>query len=82
VQREPLSQREREGPIAKQWEGEGDIYATRTAPSPFRATRSLPLPLGEGFQATASSTGATSTDTFIFWAPDPSTTPSIGAISP
>ena len=47
-----LSQREREGPIAKQWEGEGlrSFNDSRLAPSSSHALRHGPLllPMGEG----------------------------------
>ena len=61
-QTETLSQREREGPAAKRWEGEG-LHLRRsgrapcrpaghlTTPSPSHAARGpLPLPMGEGFE--------------------------------
>ncbi|HEV2569996.1 isoleucine--tRNA ligase [Sphingomonas sp.] len=41
----PLSQREREGPAAKRWEGEGDEALSSSPRSP---AASRPLPMGEG----------------------------------
>jgi isoleucyl-tRNA synthetase len=47
----PLSQREREGPAAQRWEGEGD---QALSPSPRSPAASRPLPVGEGtLRATA-----------------------------
>jgi hypothetical protein len=46
----PLPLRERKGPIAEQWEGEGDVAATRLIlrqpPHPPRYAGPLPLPRG------------------------------------
>ncbi|GAO40357.1 isoleucine--tRNA ligase [Sphingomonas changbaiensis NBRC 104936] len=44
----PLSQREREGPAAQRWEGEGD---QTLSPSPRSPEASRPLPMGEGSNA-------------------------------
>jgi len=43
----PLSLREREGPIAKRWEGEGQTFDDFPLTLPLLRSGPLPLPWGE-----------------------------------
>jgi len=62
-------------------EVEGQGIRSDAGPRPLPSLRSNDEKVQAGYPATISPTGATSTLTSIFCAPEPSTTPSTGAIS-